>query len=161
MISESHIWRYRDSFYEFVLAPENHVPGFILGVLYAAFAIFFWGLADNPLLVFIVQVLSVMALYLVLAALWEGYKFRKMTEAQKTQRWDITADAVSCTDGTGHKSTYRWNRIDRVKSNMSGYMLHRTNGAPKWVPLSLFSPEQAEKFERLFPGAEPDPDAKA
>lgn len=150
MISEQHVWTYRDSFYRFVLTPDNYIPGFMLGVLYAVGVIYFAGMSSNPLFSFAVQVIFIMVLYVLGCLVWEFFQYMRMSTEEKTLHWEIDAKSLKRTDGTGEESVFKWNRIQRVKTIMSGYMLHRSSGAPIWLPIKLFTPDQAERFEEIF-----------
>lgn len=147
MVSESYIWTYRDSFYQFVLNPKNYVPGFILGVLYSYLMLFFTGLGDNPTLEVLGHILSITVLYMIGSLIWEYLRYRRLTPEQKRLHWDIDKSGLSLTDDQGKTSNIKWIRITRVKRNMAGYLLHRDHGDPIWVSINLFTPEQAEEFE--------------
>jgi len=146
-ISESYIWTYRDSFYQFLLNPKNYWPGLVLGVVSWVIVVFFTRLDSNPLLSFAAHVVFVMILFVVGSLIWEYLQFKKMPEDQKSLHWAIGEDSLVRTDGAGRSSTYKWNRIRRVKRTLSGYMLHPTSGPPVWVSIKLFTPDQAETFE--------------
>ena len=146
-VSERYKWTFRDSFYQLVLNPENYLPGFILGVLYAVGVIYWSGMSDNPLLSFFLQVLSIIVLYIMGCVAWEYVQYRKMSEAEKDLHWEIDGKTVKRKDGTGQEKVYYWSRIQRVKRTMSGYMLHRSNGGPIWLPIKIFTPDEAHAFE--------------
>lgn len=149
-ISETHIWSYRDSFYQFTLTPKNYVPGLILGVLFAVGMIYFTGLRSNPLLAFVGYVALVMALFVLGSLIWEFLKFQKMDIPGKTLHWTIDDKTLKCLDGAGESRVIRWNRVKRTKRTLAGYMLHRSTGAPVWISIDLFSPDQAEQFEAFL-----------
>lgn len=149
MISETHHWKFRDSLYRFVFNPRNYVPGFGLGVLYAVCRIAFTGLASNPLLAFIIHVITIIVLYMMVSIIREALLYRNMPPDQKALRWEIDAKSLKRTDGQGRETVVKWGRISHVKKTMSGYMLHRSIGAPIWIPVKLFTPDQQEIFDDL------------
>lgn len=150
LISESYIWSYRDSFYEFVMTPKNYVPGFVLGVLFAVGMIYFTGLDANPLMSFILYVMAVMGVFILGSLAWEFARYQKMSEPEKILRWTIDTDTLKSLDGAGESRVIKWNRVKRVKRTLAGYMIHRTNGDPIWISVNLFTPDQAEAFEAFL-----------
>lgn len=149
-ISESYNWTYRDSFYQFILTPSNYVPGFILGVVWGVIVIYFGGLSSNPLLGYIGNVISMLALYVIASLIWEYVRYRGLSDAQKTLRWTIDDETLKCLNGAGESRVLKWSRVNRVKRTLSGYMIHRSSGDPVWISLALFTPDQAEQFETFL-----------
>jgi len=149
-ISESKVWTYRDSFYQFILTPQNYVPGFILGVIWSVIMIYVGGLSSNPLVAFAGHVISMMVLYVIGSLIYEYVRYRRMSKAQRTLRWTIDEETLKCLDGAGESRVLKWNRVTRVKRTLSGYMIHRASGDPVWISIAYFTPDQAEWFEEFL-----------